>query len=333
MNIVARTLSMIAFLVSMGPQQAFAADYYRINENTSAKIDEHNVCRVVTNKVGTPVNIPTNLKDEWSTGASSFMTNIPDDLVVAPCNRPDVFASCPPASASTLYGRRPTYVVIAAPRASIWGAQNNTRGAVNDMVDEMKACGGNISVSYVESYYEGTYSSNDNETGGAGTGNQDSATREFDWLARDNLIASQGAFPMFSSSYFNVTPSIALSVESSASYMRSLIRVAPQNARFVYVLVGATNLTMNSRARGYFDDMMNTPAQEGKDNSVQVVMAGLQPASTASYLGVNAGYIMDVSSADEDAAMWAVGRNISMYAVGQTPNMRFNTAQRAALGF
>ena len=47
-----------------------------IQNNTSAAIHSHNVCRVVTNRSGARLMVPTRSRDEWVAGNNSFVANV-----------------------------------------------------------------------------------------------------------------------------------------------------------------------------------------------------------------------------------------------------------------
>lgn len=45
---------------------AFAADSYQVNNGQTAVIDEHGICRVVTNNSGNSLFVPTRTSAEWT---------------------------------------------------------------------------------------------------------------------------------------------------------------------------------------------------------------------------------------------------------------------------
>lgn len=65
-----------------GVSPANAADSYRVNNGTTVKIDEHGVCRNVTNNVGSAIFVPTRTATEWAT----FRSNKPSAVTVTTAN-------------------------------------------------------------------------------------------------------------------------------------------------------------------------------------------------------------------------------------------------------
>ena len=63
-----------------------AAASYQVNSGTSQVIDEHGVCRQVTNNhaSGRPIFVPTNTSTEWT----AFRDNVPAGVTAAACNIP-----------------------------------------------------------------------------------------------------------------------------------------------------------------------------------------------------------------------------------------------------
>ncbi len=71
----------LAFVLILISQICSAAPSYRINNGTTATIDEHSNCQNVTNASGTDLFVPTNLSSEWL----SFRTNLPTGVSLSAC--------------------------------------------------------------------------------------------------------------------------------------------------------------------------------------------------------------------------------------------------------
>lgn len=55
---------------------SFSADMYQVAAGATVTINEHNVCRKVTNGGSNPIMVPTGSRDQWATGQGAFLTNV-----------------------------------------------------------------------------------------------------------------------------------------------------------------------------------------------------------------------------------------------------------------
>jgi len=83
------------FLVLCGPENAFAATSYQVNNGATVTIDEHGVCKIVTNNhaSGLALFVPTNTASEWTT----FRSNPPTGVTIGNdtcCGTPAVGTLC-----------------------------------------------------------------------------------------------------------------------------------------------------------------------------------------------------------------------------------------------
>lgn len=329
-----RGLSALALCLTMTAQSVYAADYYAIDNNKAQKIDEHRICNVVTNKAGGIVNIPTNFSNEWSNGGDSFLADERDGMIVTPCSKPDVFASCPTSTQSTPYGRRNTSVIVlqtlndSNSSVSLAAA---ARGGVNAMVNEIKKCGGNVTVTFLEGWGQRPSQGSGSSNNSAGDGNQDSLSREDKFYYRNVPVATAPALTTGNVSPYRASFWLGNAVGEGSSYMRSLIRATPTNNRYVFVVTGvgsmSTGDTLHSRNKGLFDAMINEAKTQ--QNDVEVIFAGAAGAGVSNVLGIGAARSTSVATSDFDDLLWSVGRNISMYAQGMAQNAAFNVAQKA----
>jgi hypothetical protein len=322
---IALTATVLSLAVMALPAEA--ANRYKIANGQAAVIDEHRVCQVVTNKVGRAVNIPTRSSSEWTKGTRAFLAENRKGMVVTPCSKPDVFTSCPTPTQSTPYGRRNTIVVVMQTRAEYRqkpDLSNAVRDGVNDMVAEIKRCGGNVTFSYVEAW--GQIPSQ-----GYDGGNRDSIEPEKWYAARNVPINSFGKLKSESSGPYRSQYWFNHALRESTGYMRSLIRSSPKNNRYVFVMAGMPGLSEGQHyydlAKDRYRDMVNE--SKAQDNDVEVVYAGWTSSGIRQNLPLANSRAISIQSNDIDDALWAVGRNISMYAQGMAPNMAFNVAQRA----
>lgn len=69
-------------LVSISPT-AIAADSYVVPNGGSTTINEHGVCMGIANNhaTGNDILVPTKSANEWHTGGSSFLENLPANLL------------------------------------------------------------------------------------------------------------------------------------------------------------------------------------------------------------------------------------------------------------
>lgn len=77
----------VAALISIIGVQTAQAQIFNVPAKDEMKIDRHNVCRVVKNNGSTAIMVATNISNEWSTGANSFLNNFTDipNVTVANC--------------------------------------------------------------------------------------------------------------------------------------------------------------------------------------------------------------------------------------------------------
>lgn len=77
-----KIIAMLACVIAgmFAPLQSFAADGYTVAPGQSRQIDEHSICKVVTNNNSDPIFVPTKDATEWS----SFLGN-PPYVTVAAC--------------------------------------------------------------------------------------------------------------------------------------------------------------------------------------------------------------------------------------------------------
>jgi len=78
-----------------------AAEYYRVNVGATVKIDEHSVCKMVTNNGSSAIFVPTKTSGEWS----EFRLHYPSGISLSNCVAPPPSAptiSCSTASASQI---------------------------------------------------------------------------------------------------------------------------------------------------------------------------------------------------------------------------------------
>ena len=73
-------------MLLMTPVFSFAVDSYTVANNATVTIDEYTVCKDVTNNTGTSIMVPTKTANEWHTGGSSFLENLPAGVTVAACS-------------------------------------------------------------------------------------------------------------------------------------------------------------------------------------------------------------------------------------------------------
>ena len=64
---------------------AAAAERYTVANTATVQIDEHSVCKDVTNNAGASIMVPTKTANEWSTGGSCFLSNLPPSVTAADC--------------------------------------------------------------------------------------------------------------------------------------------------------------------------------------------------------------------------------------------------------
>lgn len=55
---------------------AYGADFHQVNNGTTVDINEHGVCREVTNNIGAAIFIPTKTSTEWASFYNSPPTNV-----------------------------------------------------------------------------------------------------------------------------------------------------------------------------------------------------------------------------------------------------------------
>lgn len=64
----------------------FAADSYTVGASATVTIDEHSVCKKVSNTLGSGIMVPTKTANEWNTGGSSFLENLYTGVSASNCN-------------------------------------------------------------------------------------------------------------------------------------------------------------------------------------------------------------------------------------------------------
>ncbi len=79
-----RFLAVLFCLVVFSPS-AFAADSYLVNNGATETIDEHGVCKDVTNNAGGTIMVPCKAPAEWS----SFLSHLPPSVTAPDCVAPD----------------------------------------------------------------------------------------------------------------------------------------------------------------------------------------------------------------------------------------------------
>lgn len=87
MSVMSRfALSILSILLATAlPQPGLALDKYDILSGAFAKIDEHEVCRVVGNSTGKKIMVPTRSAAEWAIGPKAFLRNLPATLSADTC--------------------------------------------------------------------------------------------------------------------------------------------------------------------------------------------------------------------------------------------------------
>lgn len=104
---------------------AFAADSYQVNNGTTAVIDEHGICRVVTNNSGNSLFVPTRTSAEWT----AFFNNPPASVASPPC------ASCELDGASVAHGASRTFYLTTRSCYGTCGSISQSRNCYNGVLD------------------------------------------------------------------------------------------------------------------------------------------------------------------------------------------------------
>ncbi len=69
---------------------SLAANSYAVGNSATVTVDEHGVCKKITNNhaSGASIMVPTKSASEWHTGGSSFLQNLPAGVSSADCAPP-----------------------------------------------------------------------------------------------------------------------------------------------------------------------------------------------------------------------------------------------------
>ena len=78
-------LAICSVVLFFGNSLVFAADSYVVGASATVTIDEHSVCKKVSNSLGAGVMVPTKTANEWYTGGSSFLENLYTGVSAANC--------------------------------------------------------------------------------------------------------------------------------------------------------------------------------------------------------------------------------------------------------
>lgn len=79
----------ILYLTYIAPAQA--ADSYLIASGETVTINEHGVCRKVSNTLGAGIMVPTKSANEWHTGGESFLENLYSGVTATSCTSSGVW--------------------------------------------------------------------------------------------------------------------------------------------------------------------------------------------------------------------------------------------------
>ena len=119
-----RVLLALAFVVFMA-FPSYAADSYRVNNGVTSVIDEHGICRVVTNTSGQPLFVPTRTSAEWT----AFYNNPPGGVSTPPC------ASCDLDGASVPHGGSRAFYMTTRSCYGTCASISQTRNCYNGVLD------------------------------------------------------------------------------------------------------------------------------------------------------------------------------------------------------
>ncbi len=119
------TLLALYLFTGLGLSEAMAANSYQVNNGATAVIDEHTVCRVVTNNSGSAIFVPTKTSAEWS----AFYNNPPASVSSPPC------AACNLDGANVPHGGSRDFYLTTRPCYSTCAAISQTRNCYNGNLD------------------------------------------------------------------------------------------------------------------------------------------------------------------------------------------------------
>lgn len=83
----------MAMAITAGPvvSQEVRPGIFKVSNSENQKINRFGVCKLVKNRSGKSIMVPVGTKEEWSTGAKSFISNVGNmpGVGVGPCDRLD----------------------------------------------------------------------------------------------------------------------------------------------------------------------------------------------------------------------------------------------------
>lgn len=115
----------LCLFMGLGFSDAVAANYHQVNNGQSSVIDEHTVCRVVTNNSGAAIYVPTKTSAEWA----SFYNNPPTSVTSPPC------AGCTLDGANVAHGDSRTFYLSTRSCYGTCGSISQSRNCYNGALD------------------------------------------------------------------------------------------------------------------------------------------------------------------------------------------------------
>lgn len=119
------SLFCLSLFLGLGTAGAHAADYHQVNNGQTSVIDEHTVCRVVTNNSGAAIYVPTKTSAEWA----AFYNNPPDNVATPPC------AGCSLDGANVAHGDSRTFYLSTRSCYGTCGSISQSRNCYNGSLD------------------------------------------------------------------------------------------------------------------------------------------------------------------------------------------------------